>query len=152
MKIFIILCVVSSIIVWGISCSRQPSERKMLIGTIDNIDGNIEKLMNSSLDDSFLVIQSKDNEDFIQLTGGIKGVQLDFPLITEKQKKSESTFRNTCKELNLNIIENKGSDGTVFLDVDINGTTSEVANVIKKFAIKFLNVNSKTNLQFDLNV
>jgi hypothetical protein len=101
-------------------------------GSFEILEGHLSKLMNDNDDYSFLIVTVSDTNDFIQFTGDNKGVQLDFPLSTERQRSLEAQFRKSAGEQNLKIIENKGSDGTMFMDIDINGSPSFIANVSEK--------------------
>jgi len=120
------------------------------MGTVDDIPINIEKLMKSKKDDAFLIIKVQGTGDFIQFTGDIDGIQLDFPLITSKQKKRETDFWGAARDLNLDVFENKGSDGSRFLDIDINGSTSAVSDIVTLFIARFLSVTKDTALEFEI--
>jgi len=122
------------------------------MGTVDDIQTTIEKLMKSQKDDAFLIITIQGTEDFIQLTGDINGVQLDFPLITSRQNELETYFWKAAEDLDLKVVENKGSDGSRFLDIDINGNASNVSDLVKTFISNFLSVNRGTKLEFEVNI
>ena len=53
-------------------------------------------------------IEVVETEDFIQFFGNDKRVQFDFPLVAKRQKELEIQFSACAKELNLQVIENKG--------------------------------------------
>ncbi len=108
--------------------------------------------MQSTNEYSFLIIKIQGTYDFIQFTGDTKGVQLNFPLITEEQKQHEAAFNNVSKKLNLKVIENKGSDGSRFLDIDINGNANEISNTIKSFIKNLFNVDQSTSLEFEYDL
>jgi len=76
---------------------------------------------------------------------------LDFPLITPRQNKLETSFWNAAKDLNLDVVENKGSDGSRFLDIDINGSASAVSDIVKLFIARFLSVTRDTALEFEIS-
>ena len=108
--------------------------------------------MKSTNEYAYLIIKIQDSEDFIQFTGDAKGVQLDLPLITERQKELETAFWHVSKDLNLKVVENKGSDGSRFLDIDLNGNAFEITNIVKIFIEKLFNVNSGTKLVFEYDI
>ena len=113
-----------------------------------SLEAHMEGLMASTRGDSFLIVTVKGTEDFIQFTGHPGGVQLDFPVITNPQKILEPRFYETAKKLGLAVVENPGSGGSRFLDIDIKGSPSEVAQVTRAFLAEFLNVTDDSALEF----
>lgn len=109
---------------------------------------HIEGLMKSSDEGAFLVVTIKGQEDFIQLIGLSAGVQLDFPLILARQKVMEQSFRETAKKQGLSVIEAEGSDGSQFLDIEIEGAPSEVSQIAAAFIAEFLDVTDDSDLEF----
>ncbi len=87
----------------------------------------------------------------IQFTGDAKGVQFDFPLVTDRQKSMESTFRSIAKELNLEVVENRGSGGDMFIGIDIKGTAAEIAVIARAFMEKLFRANRGTKIDYELN-
>ena len=152
MKLIIAIIALILIVFFASNFLRKSYDATTLDGNIDNIEGMIEGLMNSSNEYAFLVIKIHGTEDFIQFTGGPEGVQLDFPLITDRQKNLESTFKRVGRELNLIVIENKGSDGSRFLDIELNGNASEITEIITKFIGNLFNVSSSTKLAFEYDI
>lgn len=122
------------------------------IGNTDNIEGLIKKLMKSTNETAFLRIQIQDTEDFIQFTGDATGVQLNLPLITDRQKSLGPAFSEVGAELDLQVIENEGTDGSKFLDIDINGNETEISNTVQKFIGKLFNANPSTKLVFEFTI
>lgn len=152
MKINLIILALILIAFLNLNFSKKPNNTVISIGNVDSIENIIENLMKSTSENAFLIIKIHGTDDFIQFTGDAKGVQLDFPLITDRQKNLESAFRSAGKDLNLKIIENKGSDGSSFLDIDINGNASEITNIVKKFIGKLFNANPSTKLEFEYDI
>lgn len=113
------------------------------------MQARLEGLMASSGQDSFLVVTVKGTEDFIQFTGDQTGVQLDFPLVRARQKIMEPSFRETAKKLGVTVVESEGSDGSRFLDVNIEGSPSEVRQVSSAFLAKFFHVTDDSDLEFE---
>src|SRR6266436_2642960 len=72
------------------------------------------------------------SDDFMQLTGAERGVQIDFPLVTPRQRGFEDKVREVASRKGLEVVENLGSDGTRFLDMNVNGESREVAAVCSK--------------------
>lgn len=152
MKTLIIIFSIGLISLLLYSCLKGSDETNSFMGTVDDIQTTIEKLMKSQKDDAFLIITIQGTEDFIQLTGDINGVQLDFPLITSRQNELETYFWKAAEDLDLKVVENKGSDGSRFLDIDINGNASNVSDLVKTFISNFLSVNRGTKLEFEVNI
>ena len=152
MKIIIAIIVLILIVFFASIFLRKPSDATIVEGNIYNIEGMIKDLMNSSNDYAFLIIKIYGTEDFVQFTGDLEGVQLDFPLITKRQKSLESTFHRASRDLNQEVIENKGSDGSRFLDIELYGNASEITDIVTEFMAKLFNVNSGTKLVFEYDI
>ena len=152
MKIAITIIALVLILFFAFNFMRKSQDATTVVGNIDSIEDMINSLMNSSNEYSFLIIQINETEDFIQFTGGPGGVQLDFPLITERQKSLESDFRRVSIDLNLKVIENKGAEGDRFLDIELNGNPFEITEIIKKFIRNLFNVNSGSKLVFQYDI
>jgi hypothetical protein len=75
---------------------------------------------------AFLIINITP-DDFMQLTGDASGVQIDFPLITARQRSFETKIKEVALRANLEVIDNSGSDGSCFLDLNVNGSSDKVA-------------------------
>jgi hypothetical protein len=57
-----------------------------ITGWLREIEDYINTLMSGDNDTAFLVIEISGTEDFIQFLNDEKSVQLDFPLVTDRQK------------------------------------------------------------------
>ena len=152
MKITLILIALILIAFFSFNFLSKSNDSATSIGNVENIENIIENLMKSTNEYAYLIIKIQDSEDFIQFTGDAKGVQLDLPLITERQKELETAFWHVGKDLNLKVVENKGSDGSRFLDIDLNGNAFEITNIVKIFIEKLFNVNSSTKLVFEYDI
>jgi hypothetical protein len=120
-----------------------------ITGWLREIEYYIHKLMSGDNDTAFLVIEIAGTEDFIQFLKNEKGVQLDFPLITDRQKQLEERVRQEAFEQNLELLENNGTDGMPFLTIfliPVNGTSLEVAQSIENLLINIFGVNANTML------
>jgi hypothetical protein len=121
-------------------------------GNIANIEEHIDNLMKSTNETAFVRICIHGTGDYIQFTGSTGGVQLDMPIISPRQKNLELDFRQACMDLNLKYYETIGSDGSLFLDTDINKNAFETSDIVKKFMGKLFNVTSNTKLVFEYAV
>lgn len=152
MKILIIICVCLIVALYLFLPSKKNKEIPKVHGNLKNIESYINKLMVSDNDNAFLIIRIAGTEDFIQFSGDDKGVQLDFPLITDRQKELESHFRQSAIKEGLKIIENKGSDGYLFLDIDIKGSPSEITKATGALLKRVFGVAESSMLEFQLEV
>jgi hypothetical protein len=151
MKILIIIFALVLVSLAIFLLSSRPNDTATSVGSIDDIESNIEKMMRSSKQDAFLIVTVYGTSDFIQFTGDAKSVQLDFPLVTDEQKSMETAFRSVAKELNLNTVENRAGD-EIFLDIDIKGTAAEISIIAKALIIKLFMVNQNTKIEYEANV
>jgi len=126
----------------------SSDETKSELGNISDVGKHLDSLMKSSNEYGLLIIEVQGTENFIQFTGSKNGVQLDHPLITDRQKELESSFKDVANHLALTVIENKGSDGSTFLDVDLKGNSSEIAIIVIKFMERFFKINTNSRLVF----
>ena len=62
------------------------------IGSIDDLESHIEKMMKSTMTGAFLIVKVYGTSDFIQFSGSERNVQLDFPLVTDRQKSMEAAW------------------------------------------------------------
>ena len=132
--------------------SKKVKEIPKAQGSLKDIENFINSLMVSDNDNAFLILGISGTEDFIQFSGVEKGVLLDFPLITDRQKELESHFRQSVLKEGLKIIENKGSDGTIFLDIDINGSPTDISKTTGALLKRVFGVTESSMLEFQLEV
>ena len=62
-------------------------------GQLSELERYIDRLMRSTSETSFLVVIVGHEDDFIQMTGNRAGVQLDFPLVTQRQQMREDLIK-----------------------------------------------------------
>ncbi len=131
--------------------SLNDHDTTVSVGSIDDIEKNIEKLMRSSKEAAFLIATVHGTDDYVQFTADAKSVQLDFPLITDRQKSLEMAFRSVSKELGLEIMENSGSGGEKFLDITIEGTATEIAVVAASLMKKLFRIDRNEKIRYESN-
>jgi len=125
-----------------------PSLPKSEQGNVYGIPGYIARLMRSADERAFLTISIARSDDFLQMTGDGRGVQIDFPMITTRQRSFEEKIRGIALRQGLAVVENLGSDGARFLDVDVEGSPRAVAAVCSKILREVYNVSGDAELIF----
>lgn len=113
------------------------------------LQDHVDRLMRAPSDHAFLIISVSGTDDFLQLTGNMKGVQIDFPLITARQLSLESKIRLTAEAEGLVVVENKGSDGSRFLDIDIEEDVAGVTLVCRVLLREVFGAGEAARLEFN---
>ena len=116
-------------------------------GTIVDLEGHIQRVMRSS-PEAFVIVEVNPEGDFVQFQGDSKGIRLDFPQSTARQRALKGSVLASLCSLHLELIENKGSDGTVFLDCDINGDSGYISSTLTKFLAYVFQVSEASPLKF----
>jgi hypothetical protein len=130
----------------------RPDNTEVLVGTTKDLENYIGIMMLSTEKYAFVIATVQGTRDFVQFSGNTKNIQLDFPLITDRQKSMEVAFRTTAKEMDLKIIENRGTGGEIFLDIDLKGTTAEISVVARTFMERFFGITQDTQIKYRLNI
>ncbi len=117
-------------------------------GSMLNLPVIIKEVMETNKDGPFVIIQVSGTENFLQITADNQGIQLDFPMATEAQLKYKSKIIMVGENLGLKLTENRGTDGTLFLDFDINGKPEYISGIVKKFLIQVYNAEETSNLTY----
>lgn len=152
MKIVLIIIVLVVVIFVAFLFLYRPDDTIVLLGTIKDLESSIEKMMLSSKEDPFVIATIHGTDGFIQFSGNTKNVQLDYPQITDRQKSMEVRFRTVAKEMNLNVVENRGSGGELFLDIDLKGTATEISVIAGTFMERFMGISQDTKVEYRLNI
>ena len=127
---------------------RVNLERVSVVGSTNDIATLISRLMHPS-GYGFLVIRLNEQDDFIQCSGDPKGIQVNIPLITPRQIELESKIHIAINVLGLQLSETKGSDGSRFLDININGEAPQVSIIMQSLVYEVFGVTSSNKLRFD---
>ena len=120
-------------------------------GSRSGLETHLAALMRSAAPEAFLIIEIAGTPDFLQFTATESMVQLDLPLITERQALLEPKLRAIAQELDLELYENKSSAGDRFLDIDLHGTAAEIAPKVQEIFHRLYDVESETALHFECN-
>lgn len=118
-------------------------------GQIFDLARYIDRLMRSPDPYAYVIINVANTEDFMQLTGDASGVQIDFPQVTPRQRSFEEKIREVASREGLDVIENHGSTGELFLDLNVNGEWRAVAAICSKVLRDVYNLSGETELTFN---
>lgn len=142
------LIIAITIVVWLV---RRTSVSTGYLGDFRDIPAFLTKLIHATADDAFLIITIVDTGDFLQFSAAEGIVQMDYPLVTKRQRETAERLSAVCSQLGLTLDKNKGSDGTDFIDYDISGTSTEMAAVVQKVLEQAFDVSEGQKLVFEGN-
>ena len=117
-------------------------------GELSRIRPHLEALLTNPKNLATLIIQAVDGEEFVQFTGGIGGVEMDFPLITEPQRAREAAIRRFITEHGHRVRVTFGSDGSQFLDIDLPADASMIAKLTERVFTDLFGLSSSITLRF----
>jgi len=150
-KVLIIAGIVFAILAIAFLAMPRQYELFSKLGTISDIQKNIEGLLSSNDEKAFLIITVTNTNQFVQFSAYDKIVQMDFPMIKDEQKDRRQKITEFCKSLGLELTVNIGTDGSEFLDYDLSGTPNEITSTIAQIISKVFNVSPTTELSFQTN-
>ena len=102
------------------SCTSAPAaEPTRTAGQLADVPSHLAALHQASEPDAYLIIEVQGTEDFLQFTASPTVVELDLPLVTERQQSLEEPFRAAAADLGLAVRDSRGSEGSRFLDIDL---------------------------------
>ena len=145
LKIGVLLVVLTVIVVYFL---KRPTENSPVQGSTIDIENYIKGLMGTIEEDGVLIVTISGTSKFVQFNGGASGVQMDFPLVTSDQKSLQVSIESVGKEMELEAIINLGSDGSQFIDFNLEGSPSEISNIVENFMAKLYGTNQSTQLEF----
>lgn len=117
------------------------------LGGWDDIEGYVVRLANAP-DYGVLVITIDGSEDFLQFSASRGTVQMDFPLVTPTQQSREQAIREFFRARGHTLIENRGSEGSRFLDWDFAGDPIVVADLTKIVLTSLFGATEATRFRF----
>jgi hypothetical protein len=101
-----------------------------------------------STSQTFLIVGVSGTEDFLQLTATPQSAQIDFPLITARQRTLEPKILQVAAELQLDFHETRGRNGGRFLDCDLRGTAREIADTCRELLTRVFGISEDGRLTF----
>lgn len=104
--------------------------------------------LHSAPEGAWLRVHVVGGEDFLQFSAGDGVVQMDLPVVTNRQKQVAGEYRRVAESLNLSVQETVGTDGSLFLDIDLGGSPSQMANAVKQMLTALYGVDGQTVLEF----
>ena len=143
-KIAIVVALIVVVAVTYLLFRPAPSAK----GATADISIYINGLMNASSENGVLIINVSGNADFVQFTGGKSGVQMDFPLITDRQLSFHSSIEKLASSMGLESVINTGTDGAKFLDIELKGTSTEISTTVEKFIVELYGSGHPPVLEF----
>ena len=133
------------------SCDPPPVPATMEVqeGTTADLEHHLQRLLSASNPGAVLIIAvAGADEDFIQFSASEVEVELDHPLITDRQISREQQVRNVLVQLGCTFRENTGSNGARFLDCYFSPNLEELNAAAEAVLSKVLGVHSDTPLVF----
>jgi len=117
-------------------------------GGLDRIRPHIDALLTNPKNLATLIIQVLDAEPFVQFTGGIEGVEMDFPQITDLQRSREQIIRQFIADHGHKIRVTFGSDGDQFLDIDLPPDARMISDLTEKVFTRLYSLAPSVTLRF----
>jgi len=129
--------------------------RRPVVITEPRVSGQLQtaisQLLSTDASDAFLIVWIGDTEDFVQFAAVPGTVQLDFPLVTARQKQLRTAVVEACRAVGLTETINQGTDGSEFLDYDISGSSQSIAETIREVLNRVFGVSADEDLLFEAN-
>jgi hypothetical protein len=132
----------------GVIAACAPSESESFVGGWDDVDEYVRRLANAP-EYGVLIIGVQGSEDFVQFSASDESVQMDFPLVTVAQQAREAAMRAFFEARDTPIMENHGSDGERFLDVELSGDPERIAEVTRDVLADVFDATPADRLHFD---
>jgi hypothetical protein len=115
----------------------------------DELRDYVGRLTRAAEEGAFLIVTVAGGEDFLQMVAGGEDVQIDFPLITGRQRGLESKIRAAAEGEGLSVEENEGSDGARFLDMYVEKDAGRVARVCRSLLREVFDAGEDARLEFE---
>ncbi len=118
-------------------------------GSLEKLRDLIPLLMESENEYSFLRINPKGCDEFFQITGNNRGIQINFPLVTEGQIALRETVELAARRGEIAIRETSGSDGSKFLDIDINESPDRITEVMLELMHEVFQTKTHDDIKYE---
>jgi hypothetical protein len=117
-------------------------------GTLADVKLHLERLLKASDPHAFLLIELQGTPHFLQFAASAQGIEMDYPLATEEQRRHEIAVRSFCSGSGLQLRQTEGSDGTRFLDCDLPRDAAAAAATVRKALVDLFGASPTTILVF----
>ena len=108
----------------------------------------VERLLSAPGDGAFLIVTVAGTEDFLQMLVCGEELQIDFPLVTARQRALEPKIRAVAGGEGLAVEEVSGSNGAHFLDMYLEKDARRVARVCRTFLREVFGAGEDAPLEF----
>lgn len=95
------------------------------------LEDAIAGLLTSEQSDAFLIVDIRGSEDFLQFTAVPGSVQMDFPLITDRQKQVRARLEQAAESAGLKPA-NRDTGGEESLNYVIDGNTASITATVRR--------------------
>ncbi len=130
MKYVIIIVVMVVVLILWMMKRPSPSTNIQNHGNLSATPRYLEALLKSQDSDSYVIITHAESGQFLQFTAGENTVQMDFPVFTKNQEEKSELVKETCSSLGLVLKVTRGSDGSMFYDWDLSGSSENMSKII----------------------
>ncbi len=120
-------------------------------GTTIDIEKYISGLLDSTNNQSFLIIKVEGTNQFTQLTNNSNGVKLNFPLITKEQKGRKADIEKIAEEMKLELTSSKTKSRNEFLDFNLIGDSESLSEIVELIIVQLFKINTENRLSFHTN-
>lgn len=121
--IWIIAIVVFVFLVWAL----MPSSKIVKKGGFSHLDHQFNCLINGQPKVRTLIVEVIGTTDFIQFSHFRDHIQVDFPLVTERQNSLRDQYRREVEKLGYSAEVSKGSNGASFIDFAVPADPNKVS-------------------------
>jgi len=126
----------------GCAPASQPVAGHTTVGELHHVFSEFVKS-----DHATVVFTAAGTSKFVQFSGGRGGVEMDFPLVEADQLAREQAIREFSKKRGLNVVENRGSDGSRFLDILLPPDPTKLAEYTKSAFAEVLEISSEATVE-----
>lgn len=151
----VIALVILGVIAWRYLNPKPPPSDDLPIhelheGRLVDLERHLSKLMSHSTHWETLVVEIVGTVDFFQYSTDKSVLQLDLPLVTDRQKELQPLAESVLRDLGQEPYITKASLGDSFLDCDLKGTLRDYATVSIVFAKGVFAISEETPVTFNL--
>jgi len=125
-----------------------PRKKVVEKGFFHDLPNKFNVLLNSKPKVSTIIVAISGTEDFIQFSFDDEKVEMDYPVITPRQKELSPKFREICSQSGYQVREITGSDGAKFLDISVSSDSEDLVIISKRILTNLFGAKDDTKLKF----